>query len=48
MIGGMVTSTMLTLVVIAALDFLWRRRCLEGSDDAALWKGVGDGGLVSP
>ncbi len=48
MIGGMVTSTILTLVVIPALYFLWRRRGLEGSDDAALWKGVGDGGLVSP
>ncbi|MDQ3209183.1 MAG: efflux RND transporter permease subunit, partial [Gemmatimonadota bacterium] len=37
MIGGMVTSTILTLVVIPALYFLWRRRGLEGSDDAVLW-----------
>jgi len=33
----MVTSTILTLVVIPALYFLWRRRGLEGSDDAVLW-----------
>jgi Cu(I)/Ag(I) efflux system membrane protein CusA/SilA len=28
MIGGMVTSTVLTLVVIPVLYFLWRRRGL--------------------
>jgi Cu(I)/Ag(I) efflux system membrane protein CusA/SilA len=33
MIGGMVTSTILTLVVIPALYYLWRRRGLEGSKD---------------
>jgi copper/silver efflux system protein len=33
MIGGMVTSTVLTLVVIPALYYLWRRRGLEGSTD---------------
>jgi copper/silver efflux system protein len=37
MIGGMVTSTVLTLVVIPSLYFLWRRRGLEGSEEAALW-----------
>jgi len=37
MIGGMVTSTVLTLVVIPALYFLWRRRGLGGSEDDALW-----------
>jgi Cu(I)/Ag(I) efflux system membrane protein CusA/SilA len=37
MVGGMVTSTLLTLVVIPAVYYLWRRRGLEGSDDAALW-----------
>jgi Cu(I)/Ag(I) efflux system membrane protein CusA/SilA len=31
MIGGMVTSTLLTLVVIPALYYLWRRRGLDGS-----------------
>jgi len=35
MIGGMVTSTVLTLVVIPVLYFLWRRRGLEGSADGA-------------
>jgi Cu(I)/Ag(I) efflux system membrane protein CusA/SilA len=28
MVGGMVTSTLLTLVVIPALYLLWRRRAL--------------------
>jgi Cu(I)/Ag(I) efflux system membrane protein CusA/SilA len=37
MVGGMVTSTVLTLVVIPAVYYLWRRRGLEGSEDAALW-----------
>jgi Cu(I)/Ag(I) efflux system membrane protein CusA/SilA len=31
MVGGMVTSTVLTLVVIPVLYFLWRRRGLNGS-----------------
>lgn len=31
MIGGMVTSTMLTLVVIPVVYFIWRRRGLGGS-----------------
>jgi copper/silver efflux system protein len=34
MVGGMVTSTILTLVVIPAVYYFWRRRALEGSDDA--------------
>jgi Cu(I)/Ag(I) efflux system membrane protein CusA/SilA len=45
MIGGMITSTLLTLVVIPVLYFLWRRRGLEGSADDELWKrrrGEGD------
>jgi Cu/Ag efflux pump CusA len=33
----MVTSTVLTLVVIPVLYYLWRRRGLRGSDEAALW-----------
>ena len=37
MVGGMVTSTILTLVVIPAVYYLWRRRGLEGSEGAALW-----------
>jgi Cu(I)/Ag(I) efflux system membrane protein CusA/SilA len=37
MVGGMVTSTVLTLVVIPAVYYLWRRRGLEGSEGAALW-----------
>ncbi len=41
MVGGMVTSTVLTLVVIPALYYLWRRRGLAGSDDAALWRRQG-------
>ena len=35
MIGGMVTSTILTLVVIPALYFLWRRRALPRARSAA-------------
>jgi len=31
MVGGMVTSTVLTLVVIPVLYYLWRRRALDGS-----------------
>jgi len=37
MVGGMVTSTILTLVVIPAVYYLWRRRGLEGSEGATLW-----------
>jgi len=37
MVGGMISSTVLTLVVIPVLYFLWRRRGLEGSEDDALW-----------
>jgi Cu(I)/Ag(I) efflux system membrane protein CusA/SilA len=37
MVGGMVTSTILTLVVIPAVYYLWRRRGLEGSEGSALW-----------
>ena len=37
MVGGMVTSTILTLVVIPAVYYLWRRRGLEGSEESALW-----------
>jgi copper/silver efflux system protein len=32
MVGGMVTSTVLPLVVIPALYYLWRRRGLEQDD----------------
>jgi copper/silver efflux system protein len=39
MVGGMVTSTILTLVVIPAVYYLWRRRGLEGAEGAALWAG---------
>jgi Cu(I)/Ag(I) efflux system membrane protein CusA/SilA len=37
MVGGMVTSTILTLIVIPVIYYLWRRRGLEGSTDGALW-----------
>jgi Cu(I)/Ag(I) efflux system membrane protein CusA/SilA len=37
MVGGMVTSTILTLVVIPAVYYLWRRRGLEGPEGTALW-----------
>ncbi len=37
LVGGMITSTVLTLVVIPVLYFLWRRRGLGGSADEALW-----------
>jgi copper/silver efflux system protein len=37
MVGGMVTSTILTLVVIPAVYYLWRQRGLEGSEGAALY-----------
>ena len=36
MVGGMITSTVLTLLVIPVLYYLWRRRGLQGSDEAAL------------
>ncbi|MGH2708712.1 MAG: efflux RND transporter permease subunit, partial [Actinomycetota bacterium] len=45
MVGGMITSTVLTLVVLPVLYFLWRRRGLEGSADDELWmrrKGGGE------
>ena len=38
MIGGMVTSTVLTLIVIPVLYYLWRRRGLEGSPEDGIWK----------
>lgn len=44
MVGGMITSTVLTLVVIPVLYFLWRRRGLEGSADDELWKRRARGG----
>ena len=34
MVGGMVTSTILTLVVIPAVYFLWRRRGIETATGA--------------
>ena len=37
MVGGMVTSTILTLVVIPAVYYLWRRRGLEGTEGPELW-----------
>jgi len=43
MVGGMVTSTVLTLVVIPVLYYLWRRRGLEGSDEAPLWTATKEG-----
>jgi Cu(I)/Ag(I) efflux system membrane protein CusA/SilA len=36
MVGGMITSTILTLVVIPAVYYLWRQRGLEGSESVAL------------
>jgi copper/silver efflux system protein len=39
MVGGMVTSTILTLVVIPALYYLWRRRELKQEDNRALASG---------
>jgi len=38
MVGGMVTSTILTLLVIPVLYFFWRGRRLEGEVDAVLWE----------
>ena len=43
MVGGMITSTVLTLVVIPAVYFIWRRRGLEGSED-----GLRATGLITP
>jgi Cu(I)/Ag(I) efflux system membrane protein CusA/SilA len=37
MVGGMVTSTVLTLIVIPAVYYLWRRRGLDGPDGSAPW-----------
>jgi len=42
MVGGMVTSTILTLIVIPVIYYLWRRRGLQGSADAALWTKRGE------
>ena len=36
MIGGMVTSSALTLVVIPVLYYLWRQRQIEPASDAAI------------
>jgi Cu(I)/Ag(I) efflux system membrane protein CusA/SilA len=36
MVGGMITSTVLTLVVIPAVYFIWRRRGLEGTEGDTL------------
>jgi len=35
MVGGMVTSTVLTLIVIPVIYYLWRRRGLAGSGEEA-------------
>jgi Cu(I)/Ag(I) efflux system membrane protein CusA/SilA len=49
MIGGMVTSTVLTLIVIPALYYLWRRRGLEESGaDVPGAAGTSSGELVEP
>ena len=40
MVGGMVTSTVLTLVVIPVLYYLWRRRGLERSREEAMHEGM--------
>ncbi len=42
MVGGMVTSTVLTLIVIPVIYYLWRRRGLKGSDEAALRAATGE------
>jgi Cu(I)/Ag(I) efflux system membrane protein CusA/SilA len=36
MVGGMITSTILTLVVIPAVYYLWRRRGIVGSQETGL------------
>ncbi len=48
MVGGMVTSTVLTLVVIPALYYLWRRRGLDEppGDGGEHRRHVGGGGLL--
>ncbi len=43
MVGGMVTSTILTLIVIPSLYYLWRRRGLEASGTSM----AGSGGSAS-
>jgi Cu(I)/Ag(I) efflux system membrane protein CusA/SilA len=48
MVGGMVTSTILTLVVIPALYYLWRRRVLERTaSDELLDAPGGDSALAT-
>jgi Cu(I)/Ag(I) efflux system membrane protein CusA/SilA len=42
MVGGMVTSTILTLVVIPALYYLWRHRGLEQNGRVVSPLGAGD------
>jgi Cu(I)/Ag(I) efflux system membrane protein CusA/SilA len=41
MVGGMVTSTVLTLVVIPAIYLLWRRHQLEALAAGAIVRGAG-------
>ena len=43
MVGRMITSTVLTLVVIPVLYYLWRQRGLASSDEATLWTATKEG-----
>jgi Cu(I)/Ag(I) efflux system membrane protein CusA/SilA len=45
MVGGMITSTLLTLVVIPAMYLLWRRRQVIRRPDSDRWRGRGLVGL---
>ncbi len=44
MVGGMITSTVLTLVVLPVLYFLWRRRGLEGRRTKNSGSGISESG----
>jgi Cu(I)/Ag(I) efflux system membrane protein CusA/SilA len=48
MVGGMITSTLLTLIVIPAIYSLWKERELRRADDRARRNGVAVGPPVAP
>jgi len=48
MVGGMITSTVLTLVVIPAIYLLWRRWQLQRRPEVALREALGDRAALTP
>ncbi len=48
MVGGMLTATLLTLVVIPAIYLLWRRWQVKRGPDRALREALRDGMALTP